>query len=170
MIISCQNDCGHPIETHSSRGCEVPGCRCAWVPLDRVLQRILPQEKENELRERLGSVSLAYEGPMLTHTTIRQVERGVNMVLDRMGIAKDAPATAAIMASTIEAGIVEITVRVPIALLQQPDATDPLRELVETKRRQERIALAADVRQRLKKTFREWRRRAPREETDAGQV
>ena len=157
MTELCQSGCNHPINTHSSRGCEHHGCACLWAPLGSVLKRMLPETRENELREALGYVKLTYTGPILSSDDIRQVQRGVTEALDGMGLPTMAPSHAAIMAGTIENGIVEITVRVPVDLLKRTDADDLPSRAREAQLVLERAAFGTEIRKTLRGTFRKWR-------------
>lgn len=163
---TCPKGCTHPVHVHSARGCEHPGCGCVWVPLGPVLKRMLPEERENDLREAMGTVKLSYTGPLMSREDIRQVQRGVTLALDAMGLPTMAPPHAAIMAGTIENGVVEITMRVPVDLLKKPAEEDMVAKIRESQRVLERAALGVEIRRRLRSTFREWRKRAPVEEID----
>lgn len=129
---------------------------------------VLPQldpEKEAELQELAGDVRLKWEGPPLSRREVRRIETAVKTLLDRLEVPSGASPEAGITQQGLECGVVEVTVRIPVALLES-DAEDPGERMAdEILREAAWEAWGAAFRKALTRTFRKWRRAASRDDT-----
>ena len=112
----------------------------------------------DELRDALGSVKIEYEGPPVSRKIVREIERGVMLALDGLGVPDSTPKEVGVQEKTILGGVLSISVRVPIDLLRQRKDRSSLPEDAITNI--ERKAYAMALRSALASDFKAWRKQA----------